>query len=248
MASAVSTIEEELGVSSRQQQKEARRQERLAREAVEAQAAARRKRLRLVGGALAGLVVVAAVVFAIVTLSSGGDGSEATAGVEATAATKLPEQQTADLDEAANTAGCTVENANLEGAGHEEKDFEASGYGTNPPTSGTHYPEWYEDGVYAPGATPNLGMLVHTLEHGRINVQYEPGTSKADVAKLEALVAEQNEGYHTLLYQNDSGMEYAVAATGWTQRLDCEEMNDKVFDALRTFRARYIDKGPEQVP
>jgi hypothetical protein len=25
-------------------------------------------------------------------------------------------------------------------------------------------------------------------------------------------------------------------------------MNDKVFDAIRTFRARYIDKGPETVP
>ena len=235
-------------MSSRQQQKEARRRERLAREAAEVQAAARRKRLGLVGGVLGGLAVVAAVAFAVVTLSSGGDESEATAGAEATAAAKLPEQQTSDLDEAVKAAGCTVENAKYEGADHEEKDFTASDYGTNPPTSGTHFPEWYEDGVYAPGTTPNLGMLVHTLEHGRINVQYKPSTSKAEVAQLEALVAEQNEGYHTLLYQNDSGMDYAVAATGWTQLLGCGEMNDKVFDALRTFRARYIDKGPEQVP
>ena len=52
-------------------------------------------------------------------------------------------------------------------------------------------------------------MLVHTLEHGRINVQYKKGTPAATVAKLEALLAEQNEGYHMLLYEN---------TTAWTRR------------------------------
>ncbi len=42
-------------------------------------------------------------------------------------------------------------------------------------------------------------------------------------------------------------MPYAVAATAWTQMLGCRQMNDKVFDALRAFRARYVDKGPELV-
>jgi hypothetical protein len=73
-------------------------------------------------------------------------------------------------------------------------------------------------------------------------------TPAGDVAKLEALLAEQNEGYHMLLYENATGMSDAVAATAWTQKLSCKEMSDKVFDALRAFRARYIDKGPEQVP
>jgi len=91
-------------------------------------------------------------------------------------------------------------------------------------------------------------MLVHTLEHGRINVQYAKGTPAADVAKLEALVQEQNEGYHMLLYENTTGMDAAIAATAWTQSLTCPEMNDQVFDAIRSFRARYTDKGPETVP
>ena len=43
-------------------------------------------------------------------------------------------------------------------------------------------------------------------------------------------------------------MQPQVAATAWTHSLTCPEMNDKVFDAIRTFRARYIDKGPETVP
>ena len=47
-------------------------------------------------------------------------------------------------------------------------------------------------------------------------------------------------------------MPYDVAATAWTtdapQSITCAEWNDQVFDAIRTFRARYIDKGPETVP
>jgi hypothetical protein len=43
-------------------------------------------------------------------------------------------------------------------------------------------------------------------------------------------------------------MKPAVAATAWTHSLACPRMNDKVFDAIRTFRSRYTDKGPENVP
>jgi hypothetical protein len=237
-------------VSSRQEEKERRRQERLAREQAEAKSAANRKRLQLAGGALLALAAIAAVVVALV-IGMGGD-EETTAGrgepADAAAAAKLPAQETSDLDAAAKAAGCTLTHAEYEGAGHEEKEFAASDYKTNPPTSGTHFPEWYEDGVYAPGTVPNLGMLVHTLEHGRINVQYAKGTPAADVARLESLLQEQNEGYHMLLYENTTNMDAQVAATAWTQSLTCPEMNDAVFDALRTFRARYTDKGPESVP
>ena len=90
--------------------------------------------------------------------------------------------------------------------------------------------------------------LVHPLEHGRILIQYKPGTPKATVDQLEALLAENEDGYHMLLFENTTGMESAVAATAWTHSVTCPEMNDKVFDAFRTFRARYIDKGPERVP
>jgi len=238
-------------VASRQEEKEARRQERLAREQKEAAAAARRKRLQLAGGALVGLVVIAVAVFAIASALGGSGSDESEAQAPATtdpAAAKLPAQQTSDYEAAAKAAGCTLANPAYEGAGHEGKDFKPSDYKTNPPTSGTHFPDWYEDGVYAPGTTPNLGRLVHTLEHGRIDVQYKKGTPQATVKRLEALLAEQNDGYHMLLYENTTGMKPQIAATAWTHSLSCPAMNDKVFDAIRTFRARYIDKGPEKVP
>ncbi len=237
-------------MASRQEQKEARRRERLELERKEASAAARRKRAQLAGGVLLGLAAIAGVVIAIV-VGLGGDDSESGAQTPTPseqAAAKLPEQASSDYEEAAKAAGCTLTNPTYEGAGHEEKKFTAADYKTNPPTSGAHFPEWYDDGIYEPGTTPELGMLVHTLEHGRVNIQYKKGTSANTVARLEALVAEQNEGYHLLLYENTTGMTPAIAATAWTHSLSCPSMNDKVFDAIRTFRTRYIDKGPEKVP
>ena len=237
-------------MASRQEEKQRRREERLERERAEAKAASRGKRLRVVGGVLLGLAAVAAVVVAVMASGGGGgdDGEQEAAAPSDAAVAELPRQQTSDMQEAAKAAGCTLTNPEYEGAGHADKDFKPSDYKTNPPTSGTHNPVWYQDGVYEPGDVPDLGMLVHTLEHGRINVQYAPGTPAGTVSQLEALLAEQSDGYHMLLYENTTGMDAQVAATAWTHSLTCPEMNDQVFDAIRTFRARYIDKGPENVP
>lgn len=232
-------------MASRQEEKQRRREERLARERAEAAAAARRKRLQLALGAVLGLAVIAGVVvLALGVFSKGGGEGEPGTPV---ASMQLPQQQTSNVDDAAKAAGCVLQHPAIEGRGHQDKKFTAADYKTNPPTSGAHFPQWYDDGVYNPGDVPNLGMLVHTLEHGRIDVQYKPGTPDATVKGLEALLAEQDDGYHMLLFQNTTDMKYAVAATAWGHLLGCPAMNDKVYDALRTFRERYIDKGPETV-
>jgi uncharacterized protein DUF3105 len=167
----------------------------------------------------------------------------------ATAATEpLPPVKIRTLEAAAKAAGCQLENPPVLDAKHEQREFTKADYNSNPPTSGTHFPEWYEDGVYAPGTTPQLGMLVHTLEHGRIDLQYTPGTPAATVSRLEKLVDELDNGYHMLLFENGTEMPYAVAATAWGHLLGCPTMNDKVFDAVRAFRKNYVDKGPEIIP
>jgi hypothetical protein len=238
-------------VAHRQEEKQRRREERLARERAEKAKAARRQRLQL---AVGGLVAVAAVAVVVLLVSGtiGGDSSAdegSTSEPEAAANVTLPEQQTSDVDEAAKAAGCRLTHPEIEGATHEEREFTAADYKTNPPTSGNHYPPpAAEDGVYPPGQAAPLGELVHSLEHGRINVQYKPGTPERTVQQLEALLAEQSDGYHMLLYENTTGMDAQVAATAWGHSLTCPEMNDKVFDAIRTFRAEYIDTGPENVP
>ena len=239
-------------VASRQEEKEQRRQERLAREETARKSAARKKRLQYVFGGVLGLAVVAGVV-AVVALGlgggssgSGGEGTP-TDAKNASSDVKLPEQKSGDLKAAAKAAGCTLSNPPIEGSTHETKDFKGSDYKTNPPTSGNHNPDWYQDGIYNPGDVPKLGMLVHPLEHGRIEVQYKPGTPADTVKQLEALLGE-SDGYHMLLFQNTTNMPSAVAATAWGHSLTCPAMNDQVFDAIRTFRTAYIDKGPEAVP
>jgi hypothetical protein len=238
-------------VSHRQQEKQRRREERLAKEQAEKARAARRQRMQIVLGGVVGIAAIAVVVLLVSGgLGGGGGGGWDDAGAQPQAASNvtLPEQQTGDVQQAAKAAGCKLTNPEIEGTTHESRQFAASDYKTNPPTSGNHFPEWYEDGVYESGDVPELGKLVHTLEHGRINVQYRPGTSADTVAQLEALLAEQSDGYHMLLYENTTDMDAAVAATTWGHSLTCPEMNDKVFDAIRTFRAEYIDQGPEDVP
>jgi Protein of unknown function (DUF3105) len=234
-------------VSSRQEEKERRRKERLEREQAEAKRAARRKRMQLAFGGVLALAVIAGIVVVVFVLGGSDGGGGPKQASESTSAAKLPEQQISDIKEAAAAAGCTLNNPAYEGANHEQKDFKPSDYKSNPPTSGNHAPDWYEDGIYAPGDVPELGKLVHPLEHGRILIQYKPGTPKATVDQLEALLAQEEDGYHMLLFENTTNMKAAVAASAWTHSVTCPDMNDKVFDAFRTFRDRYIDKGPERV-
>ena len=116
---------------------------------------------------------------------------------------KLPEQATSDIKAAAKAAGCTLNNPAYEGANHEEKDFKPSDYKTNPPTSGNHTPDWYEDGIYAPGDTPEPRQDSCTRSS---TAGSRSSTSRArrrpTVGQLEALLAEQQDGYHMLLFEN----------------------------------------------
>ena len=50
-----------------------------------------------------------------------------------------------------------------------------------------------------------------------------------------------------LLFQNQTHMPYAVAATAWGHILGCKTFSPKVFDALRDFRMTYTNQGPEQL-
>jgi hypothetical protein len=236
-------------MASRQEEKERRRRERMEREQAEQAAASRRRRLQFAFGGLLSVLIVAGVVVLALSVGSagGGKGGEGQPSA-AKASAKIPAQQTANLKQAAQAANCKLVNAPIEGNTHETKNFHESDYKTNPPTSGNHNPVWYQDGIYAPGDVPRLGMIVHPLEHGRIELQYKPGTPKQTVNQLETLVAEENNGYHMLMFQNTTKMPFQVAAAAWGHYVGCAKMNDKVFDALRTFHDTYIDKGPEVVP
>ena len=230
-------------MSSRKEEKERLRREREAQEEARRRSEARRKRLVFGGG---GLAALAAAVVVVLLLVSGGDGDgDGQAGDEAA---PIPARAETDLDAAARAAGCRVQEHEDFGNEHSSNDVD---YRTNPPTSGEHDPVAAADGQYAPGNPPDKEQSVHALEHGRINIQYRPGTPPRRIAQLETLFNEEvngQAGYHTLLYENQTGMEAAVAATGWTRSITCPEFNDRVFDALRAFREEFVDKGPEFIP
>ena len=236
-------------MSSRQEEKERRRREREEREASERAAASRRKRLQFVFGGFLIVVIIAGVAALAAGAFSGGSDNKSGDPVTGNGSkVSIPGVRETDMKQAAAAAGCTLASPPIEGNTHEDKNFKASDYKTNPPTSGNHNPVWYQDGEYGPGNTPRLGELVHPLEHGRIEIQYKPGTPKHTVQQLESLFTSLDDGYHMLLFENTTGMKYAVAATAWGHSVSCPTMNDKVFDALRTFRTAYINKGPEIVP
>ena len=162
--------------------------------------------MQIVFGGVLGLVAVVGVVAVLVFVVFGGDDSPPTRSGGSAAASRRRRRPTSRRPRRPRAA--RSRKLPNEGSGHEEKDFKASDYKQNPPTSGNHFPQWYQDGIYAPGDTPELGKLVHTLEHGRIDIQYKPGTPATTVAQLETLYNEMDGGYHMLLFENST--EHAV--------------------------------------
>jgi hypothetical protein len=237
-------------MSSRQEEKERRRQERVEREQAQASKAAGRRRLQLVAGVVLGLAAIVAVVAAIAAGGGGGDDSSGPSSGSSSA--KIPARQISDFDAAVAAAGCTFKTYPSEGRGHLSSDSAVNNnYKTNPPTSGAHRPTPAQDGVYSPGDEPAKESAVHALEHGRIEIEYKKGTPQRQIDQLETLVNEPLKGvagYHQLLFQNNTDMPGAVAALAWTQLLTCPTLTDKTFDAIRAFRERFVDKGPELIP
>jgi Protein of unknown function (DUF3105) len=234
-------------VASRQQQKEARRRERLAREAEAARRAERNRRLQIMGGVVLGIAVVAGIAVAVVAGSGGSnDNTPKATGAKnpQVKAVPIPPRKTTDLFAAAKAAGCTVKTFPSEGRTHITG---TTTYHTNPPTSGNHNQVPAADGDYSGRQTPAKENYVHTLEHGRIEFQYRPGTPAKVIGQLRTLFNEDG-AYHSLLFENNTDMPYEVAATAWTHLIGCPRVNDRIWDALRAFRVRYTDQAPEQIP
>ena len=221
-------------MAHRAEEKERRRQERIAQEEAARKAAARKRTLQVGGGVVLGLAVIAVV--AIVALAGGGGSKDkSTASVS-------------KLTTDAKAAGCTFSQFKSEGRNHTASKVT---YKTNPPTSGNHNPTPAQDGFYRAGNTPPKENFVHTLEHGRIEFQYKPGTPAADVAKLRKLAEEPLNGaagYHILLFENNTDMPDQFAATAWTKSIACPTLSTAALGAMREFRTAFTDKGPELIP
>lgn len=104
-------------------------------------------------------------------------------------------------------------------------------YKTSPPTSGNHAPIPQADGAYR--EMPDPLNFVHSLEHGRMEIQYSPGLPEKDQLALKGLY--DTEYAAALLFPNDQ-MPYQVAATTWTNLLGCKTYKGATtLDAIRSF-------------
>jgi hypothetical protein len=248
-------------MATRKDEKARLRAARLQAEQRESQAA--RKRL-LLGYGVAGVLTLAVLVGIVVVVASGGGGSGGDTpeaahidtvtgsinGVEPDSreGTPPPTVHNLDLENAAEDAGCTLRlNLPDEGNSHLKPGAASPDYQTNPPTSGNHVttPFQQADGAYA--KRPELIEIVHSLEHGRIEIQYAPDLPDADQLALKGVFDDSPSGM--LLFPNPD-MPYEVAATAWTQLLGCKRYEGaKTLDAIRDFRDQFRGRGPEgQVP
>jgi hypothetical protein len=219
-----------------------------------------RKRL-LVGYAVAAVVVLAAVVVVIV-LAGGGDSAAkgeahinlnlsygSTNGVQPDdrAGTTPPPVKVTNLAAAAKQAGCQL-HLKLEDEGHEHIPPSAPtpDYKTNPPTSGPHVEPPYQqaDGAYA--EMPAEIDFVHSLEHGRLEIQYAPDLPEE--GQLAVKGVDDTLYGASLLFPNEK-MPYAVAATTWTNLLGCPTYKGAItLDAIRDFgKATWGKYGGEPV-
>jgi hypothetical protein len=192
---------------------------------------------------LIGLLVVAGVI-AVIAGSGGGDSGNAhllvstgeTNGFEPDGreGAEPPAAQTTDLQQAAKKAGCTLR-LELEDEGHDHLPPTAPtpDYKTSPPTSGNHATSPYQqaDGAYS--EMPDEIFVVHSLEHGRMQLQYSPDLPEEDQLELKGLYDTMYGG--TLLFPNEN-MDYEVAAATWTNLLGCPEYKGAAtLDAIRAF-------------
>jgi hypothetical protein len=242
-------------MASRKEQKEALRQERLAREQAATQAAARKRLIGIVVAAILALGIVAAVVAVVVAGGDGDDGgdggSDGTATISYPDGGEIPAQKEADLAAAMKAAGCkdeTVKDQPYDNPGGAHTTDTNIKYKSEPPALGLHYPEWPEDDIYE--EAPPLTRVVHTLEHGRVLIWLRPDLTADQRAQFKALYEEDT--YHVIMLPRQE-LEAPFAVSAWVgdstgHILRCTDVNDSSWDAIRAFKEKYRDKGPEFVP
>ncbi len=232
------------------------------REEAEKREASEQRRKLLVGYGVAG-VLAAAVVAGILALVLAGGGSEAKGNAHivsdslgATTTQNLkPDERAgtktkagllataAKLPAAAKAAKCVLRNPKDEGSTHLLPSQPTPKYGSDPPTSGNHDPVPLANGVYESPIT-NFRHAVHTLEHGRVEIEYQSNLPEADQLKLKGVVDEDFRD--VVMFQNDKS-QWQVSVAAWGHYLGCKTYNDKVLDAIRAFRDKYRGNGPESV-
>lgn len=84
-------------------------------------------------------------------------------------------------------------------------------YEQDPPVGGQHADRWLDCGAYE--TQVRAENVVHDLEHGTVLLTYRPGTSAADVERLEALLPDNG------ILSPWDGLDAPVVVTVWGRQL-----------------------------
>src|SRR3954454_19346694 len=182
----------------REEERERLRQARQEREQKQAGSAKRRLMIGYGAAGIVGILVLVGIVAVIVSAANKNDSGEShidqqsgsTNGIQpdTRSGTPVSAVKVTNLKEAAKKAGCDLR-LHLPEEGHEHIPPTATTpeYKTNPPTSGNHVEPPYQqaDGAYK--AMPKEIDFVHSLEHGRMEIQYSPKLSNKDQLDLKGL-------------------------------------------------------------
>jgi uncharacterized protein DUF3105 len=246
-------------MSSRKEQKEALRQERLAREQAAAQAAARKRLIGIVVASILVLGIAGALVAVVVAGGGDDDGSSSSSPSGGTASVsypdggEIPAQKEADLGAAMKAADCKdetiVDHPYDDPKGiHTGDPNEDIPYKSEPPALGRHYQVPIEDDIY--DEAPPVTHTVHALEHGRVIIWLRPDLPSDQLAQFKALYEE--DPYHVIMVPR-AELKQPFAMSAWVGEsaghvLRCKDVNDSTWDAIRSFKETYRDKAPEFVP
>lgn len=124
-----------------------------------------------------------------------------------------------------------------EGRTHLASPVETPNYQANPPTSGTHNPEWLQAGLYA--SPQDITKLVHSLEHGYI-VIHQRDLSADELQKLATIV--RSDPYKMIMNPYPKAPA-KVTLTAWDHTRECSGVDEA---AIRAFTQAYRDQGPER--
>lgn len=227
---------------------EERERLRQAREEREKQQAGSERRRLVAGYAVAGVIGLAVIVGIVIAVASSvgkNDGGKAHINLASGSTNGIqpdlregptpPPVKVTDLKQAAKKAGCVIRmDLKDEGKSHLPPTATEPVYGTNPPTSGNHAEPPYQeaDGAYSEPVKPLF--YLHSMEHGRMTIQYKPDLSGGDQEALKGLYDTMYGA--TLLFPNETNMPFEVAVVNWTNYMGCKEYKGAItLDAIRDF-------------
>ena len=110
-------------------------------------------------------------------------------------------------------------------------------YKTNPPSSGDHYNEPANWGVYDHEIPDEA--TVHNLEHGGVWIAYKPEIDKTAKAKLIEITKSNGKVILTPRAKNDS----PIALVSWGRVYKTDTLNE---DMIKDFILKYRNTGPEK--